>query len=225
MFGIHIGLKNWIAAYKLKKEKNSTVKNFRGTPLSFIKNSIGYNVLLEKEVKFVSAIRGGVGDYTYINGAYIYDKVYIGKFCSLAFQICIGPGEHYISRLSTYPVQIRTLNIPDCEDVFPEKENTVIGNDVWIGSNATILQGVHVGDGAVIAAGAVVTKDVPAFSIVGGVPAKVIKYRFDAETIELLLKLNWWDKDKEWINSHKDLFSLEGQYLKEAVSGLLNTED
>ena len=86
------------------------------------------------------------------------------------------------------------------------KSAVVIGNDVWIGESARIMAGVHIGDGAVIAAGAVVTKDVAPYAIVGGVPAKVIKYRFSPEQIEELLKIEWWNWDEEKIRKHADEF-------------------
>lgn len=82
----------------------------------------------------------------------------------------------------------------------------VIGNDVWIGAYAKIVEGVRIGDGAVIAAGAVVTKDVPPYAIVGGVPAKIIKYRFEEKQIKQLLELKWWNKDIAWLKTHAEKF-------------------
>ena len=81
-----------------------------------------------------------------------------------------------------------------------------IGNDVWIGEDARIINGVTVGDGAIIATGAVVTKNVPAYAIVGGVPAKIIDYRFDADQIDLLSRLEWWNKSEDWIKEHAEDF-------------------
>lgn len=94
------------------------------------------------------------------------------------------------------------------ENVVVDKEGHVveIGNDVWIGSGALLLPGVHIGDGAIIAAGAVVTKDVEPYAIVGGVPAKIIRKRFNDEQIKYLLELKWWDKPEEWVRSHADYF-------------------
>lgn len=93
--------------------------------------------------------------------------------------------------------------------IFP-----IIGNDVWIGANAIILQGVTIGDGAIIAAGAVVTKDVPPYAIVGGVPAKVIKYRFSDEVILKLLQIKWWDKPEEWIIQKLEKFTDVSGFVK-----------
>jgi serine acetyltransferase len=98
----------------------------------------------------------------------------------------------------------------------------IIGNDVWICFSSTILQGATIDDGTIIAAGAVVTKTVPAYAIVGGVPAKIIRYRFNEETIKRLLKIRWWDKDITWIDNHADGFGNVEQFIqKYGDEGLL----
>jgi carbonic anhydrase/acetyltransferase-like protein (isoleucine patch superfamily) len=89
---------------------------------------------------------------------------------------------------------------------FEVNRLTTIGNDVWIGSRAILIDGVTIGDGAIVGAGAVVTKDVPPYAIVGGIPARIIKYRFEPEEISFLSKLRWWDKDPAWINNNRYLF-------------------
>lgn len=120
------------------------------------------------------------------------DRVEIGCYCSFAYGVTvIASGEHNYRAISNYPFHARFYG-DDHRDTF-SKGHVVIGNDVWIGAKATILSGVTVGDGAVIAAGAVVVTNVPSYAIVGGVPAKVIKYRFDSETICRLSKLQWWN--------------------------------
>lgn len=149
--------------------------------------------------------RCNVGKYTYFShSTQIADKknVIIGKYCSLANGVCIGVGNHPYKVLTTHPftyldndIQLYG-NMPVAESnrlKRPEPAKTIIGNDVWIGHNAVVIGGVTVGDGAVIGAGAVVTKDVPPYAIVGGVPAKIIKYRFPQEIIDQLLEIRWWD--------------------------------
>lgn len=123
----------------LNKMKKSVVRNFLHTPASVLINSIGKNVYLGKEVNIEGDIKDfSIDDYTYIMGGYLYDGVHIGRYCSVAYQVCIGPGEHYTNRLSTYPIQIRTLHTAQNRDeVFPKCLQTIIGNDVWIGNGAT----------------------------------------------------------------------------------------
>ncbi len=118
----------------------------------------------------------------------------IGSFVSIAGCVVIGLRQHPTSFLSTHPFQY--VKLPKWKNPLYEWNwaiPTKIGNDVWIGHNASIMSGVTIGDGAVIAANAVVTKDVPPYAIVGGVPAKIIRYRFDEQTITDLLELKWWD--------------------------------
>ena len=143
-----------------------------------------------------------VGSHTYgINNLRIHvykgseSKVKIGKYCSIGPNLTlITGGIHPVNLISTFPFRIK-WNLPGkYEDGIPyTKGNIVIGNDVWISTNVTILSGVIIGHGAVIAAGAVVTKDVPPYAIVGGNPARVIKYRFEEERIKELLEMKWWE--------------------------------
>jgi acetyltransferase-like isoleucine patch superfamily enzyme len=123
-------------------------------------------------------------------------KVSIGKFCSISSGINIVGGEHNMRWVSTFPLRERFQLPGRGKDGHPKtKGPIIIGNDVWIGMGATILSGVTVGDGAVIAAHSVVTKDVPPYAIVAGNPAQVLKYRFDQETIQALLRIQWWNWD------------------------------
>lgn len=163
--------------------------------LNSFNNDIGKEVLLNKDVRLIGRVK--ISDYTYINGGYLYCGE-IGKFCSMGFNVSIGPGEHFIDKVSTYPIKNRVCKIQDNNE-FKKEIPPIIGNDVWIGNNVTILQGVNIGDGAVIGSGSVVTKDVEAYSIVAGVPAKKIKERFTSEQVRKLKKISWWNWDIEKI--------------------------
>ena len=115
-------------------------------------------------------------------------------------------GNHRMASLSTYPFPIFYeewgLDGSDVTDAWDNRGDIVIGNDVWIGYEAVVMQGVRIGDGAVIGSRAVVTKDVPPYSIVGGIPAKVIRKRFSEEVIEKLLKIQWWNWDDEAVRKN-----------------------
>lgn len=134
-----------------------------------------------------------------------HDKLIIGKFCSIACgaKFIFNSANHTLSSLSTYPFPIFFeewgLNFKDVATAWDKKGDIIIGNDVWIGYEAVIMAGVTIGDGAIIGTRAVVTKDVPPYTIVGGVPAKPIRKRFDNETLDELLKIRWWDWPEEKI--------------------------
>ena len=160
-----------------------------------------------------------VGDYTYyddpvdptafernnvlFNWPEFGDRLIIGKFCSIAsgVQFIMGSANHRISSISTYPFHVFggvwAENTPPHLSQLPFKGDIVIGNDVWIGRKSAVMPGVKVGDGAIIAAYSVVTKDVEPYTLVGGNPAKPIKKRFDDELISLPLSLRWWDFEPE----------------------------
>lgn len=131
------------------------------------------------------------------------NNIKIGRYCSIADKVDINPPQHPSDWLSIsarqYNAGFLEFNRFGGKDVrvleWETEKRVEIGNDVWVGTNAVIMGGVKIGDGAIVAAGAVVTKDVPPYAIVGGVPAKVIKYRFDEATIKELLALKWWDYD------------------------------
>jgi len=131
-------------------------------------------------------------------------KLYIGSFCSIASNINIYlGGNHRVDWVTTYPFGHTNKNIFNkFNGAGHPKTNgdVIIGNDVWIGSNTTIMSGIKIGDGSVIANNSHVVKDVEPYSIVGGNPAKLIKYRFDKEIIDKLLELKWWELDDETIN-------------------------
>ena len=133
------------------------------------------------------------------------DKLQIGKFCSIACgsKFLFNSANHTLSSLSTYPFPLFFeewgLEKKDVTNAWDNKGDIIIGNDVWIGYEAVILAGVTIGDGAIIGTRAVVTKDVPPYTIVGGVPAKPIKKRFSEETISALLEIQWWNWSEERI--------------------------
>lgn len=136
----------------------------------------------------------------------------IGSFCSISDHVYIGGAEHPLDWVSTSPI---FENLPQSlpkgrlasHDV-PQALRTIIGNDVWIGHAATIKQGVTIGHGAVVGSNALVTKDVPPYAVVGGVPAKIIKYRFEEKSIDTLLKIEWWNWNDEDIKDY-------GLYIKD----------
>lgn len=139
------------------------------------------------------------------------DKLIIGKFCSIACgtKFLFNSANHRMNSLSTYPFPLFFeewgLDRQDVADSWDNKGDIIIGNDVWIGYEAVILTGVTIGDGAIVGTRAVVTKDVPPYTIVGGVPARPIKKRFSEETIEKLLELQWWDWPPEKLAENIDL--------------------
>ena len=134
-----------------------------------------------------------------------HDRLLIGKFCSIACgaKFLFNSANHALGSLSTYPFPIFYdewgLDGKNVADAWDNKGDITLGNDVWIGYEAVILAGVTIGDGAIIGARAVVTRDVPPYAIVGGVPARLIRRRFDEATIESLLALQWWDGEPDRI--------------------------
>lgn len=162
-----------------------------------------------------------VGDYTYYddfenpenflkNVKYHFDftgdQLIIGKFCMIAsgVEFIMNGANHLTEAISAYPFAIFGKGWENAMDgkSYPTKGNTVIGNDVWMGYKATIMPGIKIGDGAIIGSGAVVTKDVEPYSIVGGNPAKSVRKRFDEDKIKALLEMRWWDWDIEKITAN-----------------------
>jgi acetyltransferase-like isoleucine patch superfamily enzyme len=151
-----------------------------------------------------------INSYTYLGKNCLVQNTTIGKFCSIANEVLIGLGNHPLDLLSTSPLFYRIQNpfqlklVEENLDVV-EYKPIEIGNDVWIGTRSIIMDGVIIGHGAVIAANSVVTKNIPAYAIVGGVPAKVIKNRFTDSKITELLELKWWEWDLEKIKTYYNL--------------------
>ena len=164
-----------------------------------------------------------VGDYTYyddpadpagfeqnnvlFNWPEFGDRLVIGKFCAIASgaKFIMGPANHRLSSVSTYPFHVFggvwAENTPPHLDQLPRKGDTVVGNDVWLGRNCMIMPGVKIGDGAIIAAQSVVTKDVAPYTVAGGNPARFLKNRFDEELTQLLLAFRWWDLPPEQLTA------------------------
>lgn len=187
-------------------DKNEKFPNKNVPSVCFIKN-----VITRPNIE--------VGDYTYYddtNGAdkfeehvihhyeFLGDKLIIGKFCQIAsgIKIIMNGANHRMNSVTTYPFNIMGNGwekvTPKLEDL-PFKGDTIIANDVWIGQNVTILPGVHIGDGAIIGANSVVTKDIPAYHIAGGNPCKIIRKRFNEELINYLEEIKWWNWEEDKI--------------------------
>ncbi len=162
-------------------------------------------------IKFVEIIgKVKIGNYTTINGPNVQilskvNAVQIGSFCSIAKDVTIQEYNHKVDRLSTYNFEKHIFGGKSINDVA-SKGAITIGSDVWIGTKSVILSGVTIGHGAIVAAGSIVTKDVPPYAIVGGNPARVIKYRFTPDVVEQLLKLQWWEWQIDKILQNKGLF-------------------
>ena len=154
-----------------------------------------------------------IGDYSYVGKGTVAHNTTIGKFCSISDYCVIGLPGHNMRTISTSPIFARVKNGTQSSWVKKNMQSipfdVTIGHDVWIGYRAIIPGKVTIGDGAVIAAGAVVTKDVPPYAVVGGVPAKVIRYRFSEDVIDHLLDLRFWERPDNEIKKNLDMFQNE----------------
>lgn len=204
-----LNLKEIIPSFLLQiHHKKRVLKRYgKGNVLHSYK--IGKNVTLGNELGGVYLsenveLRDNVtiGAHSYCNkGTIVFKGSQIGNYCSIGYNVHIGPPEHPVNFFSTSPDAYRSPGIKDLCN-WPKDDihsPVVVGNDVWIGSNAIILQGCTIGDGVVIAAGAVVTHDIPPYTVVGGVPAKKIKDRFTPSLSQKLLDSQWWKHDENWI--------------------------
>lgn len=166
-------------------------------PSSRIKSKKGVFIEAPAWVSAHVLMNGFIGAHTYVrDGSRLGGAVRsIGRYCSIAPGVILGDGQHHVDWLTTHPfVESPQYRLHEQSPIFSKlaASRSVIGNDVWIGANAIVMRGVVIGDGAVIGAGAVVTRDVPAYAIVVGVPARILRYRFPPEIVRRLLKLRWW---------------------------------
>ncbi len=205
-------IKNYIKTQKLAKSHNSVID----------KRAKTNNLILEVDGKnrisaYTHIFNVILGKYSYIGQGSVLSNAEIGRYCSVSENVKLVAGRHPSSEyVSTHPIfyserYSNAFGKTDFEEYhYTDKAKNMmlkIGNDVWIGANASILDGVTIGDGAIVAAGAVVTKDVPPYAVVGGVPAKIIKYRFNEEEIAFLQQLKWWEKDEKWLTEYGKYFN------------------
>lgn len=203
---------------------NSRKNNVRVQLPSFI----GENVLLENNTfigRFCNLEKTKVGEFTYMGNGCEFSNSRVGSFCSISSNVRIVVGTHPSSGwISTHPLFFSKqcyVGKGFCEEArFDEYKTTEngffceIGNDVWIGTDVNILQGITIGDGAIVGANSLVTKDVPPYSIVAGVPAKIVRKRFSDEDIEFLEKVKWWNWDYDKIRRMSSFFNDMSEFRK-----------
>ncbi len=161
-------------------------------------------------------VNSSIGKYSYVYNSKII-MCSIGSFCSIGEDCIIGGGKHPLNWISTSPVfcgKKNVMKVNFSKNPYDEYEMTTIGNDVWIGSKCLIKGGVKIGNGAVIGMGSVVTHDVPPFEIWAGNPARLIRKRFDDDTISIINKSQWWNWDKKLLREYGDLFNDVEKFIK-----------
>jgi acetyltransferase-like isoleucine patch superfamily enzyme len=193
--------------YKDKKLRIGLYSSIKGS-------TIGNYVFINEKV---SVKNSSVSDHTYINSNSSVYCARIGKFSSIAAKVTIGLSTHPSNLVSTHPAfysNNQLFKTYSDKVYFKENQEIIIGNDVWIGEGALILGGVNIGDGAIVAARSVVTKNVEPFEIVGGVPAKTIRFRFEPEIRLKIQKSEWWNNDEEWFVENFKIFHDVNCFLK-----------
>lgn len=202
-------VKNYFSLNRLKKQ-------YQNRKLSWLMFYDRESAISNKSriQRFVVLRKCVVGDYSYIGYNTNIYHADIGKFCSISKDVCIGLPSHPSKFISTSPIFVNRINgtgytwsEQDIFDSVPQK--VIITNDVWIGMKSTIMGGVTIGNGAIVAAHSVVTKDVPPYAVVGGVPAKIIKYRFTEDIISELQQSAWWNHPDEFLRERIAAFQQE----------------
>jgi len=208
--GIRLYIKNRLFEIK---NKSRHIKLGKGTII--VNSKLGLYNTFYSNIELVDC---EIDDYVYVSYGSKIAHTEIGKFCSIGPDCKIGLGKHPTDYISTFPAfyskekqcQITFVD----KNYFDETNQITIGNDVWIGANTIIMDGVNIGNGAVIGAGSIVTKDVQPYSVVAGVPAKELKKRFSNEEIEKLLRINWWEKDLNWLKENAQYFHNNQEFFK-----------
>ena len=204
--------------YRFRKENEKKHIILTATAIVGRKNVLEGNNYIAGELY---GCQVGYGSYVHRNS--VLKEVNVGRFCGIGEDVNIRLFEHPVHMVSISPCFYRKRHTLKSfvdenyyEDLKYNKDGftVTIGNDVWIGQGVSIKSGVTIGDGAVVAAGAVVTKDVAPYAVVGGVPAKLIRYRFSEEQIEQLLKIKWWDKELGWFEENGKYFTDVDQFIE-----------
>ena len=190
---------------------NEIFPNPKIPSLCFIKNVVKNPNIIVGEYTYYDDINGAENFESHVTHHYdfIGDKLIIGKFCAIAkgIEFIMNGANHRINSITTYPFNIMGNGWEKSAPYLSElklKGDTIVGNDVWIGQNVTVLPAVHIGDGAIIGANSVVAKDIPPYSVAVGNPCEVKRKRFDEDLIEYLLQIKWWDWDAEKIFKNMD---------------------
>lgn len=195
-------------------DPNAIYPNEKIKSICYIKNVVNRPNILIGEYTYYDDVNGAehFEDHVTHHYEFLGDKLIIGKFCAIAkgIEFVMNGANHRMCSVTTYPFNIMghgwEKSAPTLDDL-PLKGDTIVGNDVWIGQNVTVMPGVHIGDGAIIAANSLVAKDVPPYHIAGGNPCKIIKKRFEDDLIDYLLALEWWNWDDKKIFDHLENLS------------------
>jgi len=217
-------MKNYLAQYTALFRFINSTKNFflkfKYPKVLIGRNSVLTKVTFEKYSSLgerVVLVNSKIGNHSYISRSGQIHNATIGRFCSIGPGVKIGLGIHPTDFISTHPVfySLRKQSGAtfSTDQKFIEELPIKIGHDVWIGANAIIMDGVNIGNGAIIAAGAVVTKSVRPYEIVGGVPAKHIRFRFSDDEIKKIQSIEWWNKDEEWLKKNVSMFLNKNEFL------------